>query len=253
MNKNKKCIITLITLLMIVCSDGLLAQVKAIKRYYDSKVAEADSSKITIGFIQRDQGLVFDYSKLSQIILLRHGEPALIKDGRRRRPEAKKYIKDYDSVGIYPPTFTPVTLEDDDVEKIYTSNIQRSIATAKAVFEREDIQVPNVLFREFERKIVGMPNIKMPLKWWLRGSRILWFMGFNKKDIESFREARERAQTAADFLANDAKKEGKTLLVSHGLLNHFIVKYLKEEGWTLVYDGGKGYLSQKVLVKLKPQ
>ncbi|MGB3468697.1 MAG: histidine phosphatase family protein, partial [Cyclobacteriaceae bacterium] len=143
----------------------------------------------------------------------------------------------------------PVKLEDDDVDKIYTSNIERSIATARAVFKREDIQVPNTLFREFERKIYGFPNVKMPLKWWLRGSRVLWFLGLNKKDVESFKDARARARTATSFLENDAAEEGKTLLVSHGLLNHFIVKYLKEEGWTLVYDGGKGYLSQKVLVK----
>ena len=74
-------------------------------------------------------------------------------------------------------------------------------------------------------------------------------MGFNKRDIESFREAKKRARIAAVKLEENATKNGKTLLVSHGLLNHYLVKYLKKNGWTEVFDGGRGYLSQKVLVK----
>ena len=74
-------------------------------------------------------------------------------------------------------------------------------------------------------------------------------LGFNKKGIESFKAAKLRAKNAASFLAKDATKNGKTLLVSHGLLNHYLVKYLKKRGWKEVYSGGKGYLSQRLLVK----
>jgi broad specificity phosphatase PhoE len=83
----------------------------------------------------------------------------------------------------------------------------------------------------------------------LTGSGVFWFMGLNGKDIESFKEAKKRVQKAAGMLEKNTLSNGKTVLVSHGLLNHYLVKYLKKKGWTKVYDGGKGYLSQKLLVK----
>ncbi|MEM7107686.1 MAG: histidine phosphatase family protein, partial [Bacteroidota bacterium] len=187
--------------------------------------------------------------ELSQIILLRHGEPALNKKGSRKRKEAIQFIKEYDSVGIYPPEFIPVVIEPGELSVINTSSIPRSIATAELVFNQKDLQRPDSLFREFERKIFAFPNVKLGLKFWLTGSRILWFLGFNKKGIESFSKAKARAKAAAVLLEKDAAKNGKTILVSHGLLNHYLVKYLKKNGWTQVYDGGKGYLAQKVLVR----
>ena len=194
-------------------------------------------------------GLVADYAQLSQIMLLRHGEPALNKKGWRKRKEAIRFIKDYDSVDIYTPEFVPVVIAPDELGVIHTSSIPRSISTAVLVFNREDLQRPDSLFREFERKIFSFPNIKLGLKCWLTTSRVLWFMGLNKKGIEGFAKAKARARSGVKFLEKDALKNGKTLLVSHGLINHYLAKYLKKNGWTEVYDGGKGYLSQKLLIK----
>lgn len=225
------------------------SQIVGVEGYYQRLERLSRSSPQTIQFVQEDMKLVGDYSQLSQIILLRHGEPALDKKGGRKREEAVQFIKDYDTVGIYPPSFVPVVLESGELEIIHTSSIPRSIATAKWVFAQEDIQGPDPLFREFERKIYPFLNVKMPLKWWLNTSRILWFMGMNKKGIERFSQAKKRAREGAGFLEKEAQAKGKALLVSHGLLNHYLVKYLKQSGWTEVYDGGRGYLSQKVLVK----
>ncbi|WP_185154148.1 histidine phosphatase family protein [Fulvivirga sp. M361] len=225
-----------------------LAQTEHIAQYYNRLQKESKREPQTIRFVEGSVGLVDDHTKLSQILLLRHGEPALDKKGRRRQ-EAIKYIHDYDSVGVYSPGYIPVKLLSDELQVIHTSTIARSISTARLVFNQEDIQRPDALFREFERKIFSFPNIKLPLSWWLTGSRLLWFMGFNKKGIESFSQAKARAKSAALFLEKDALENGKTLLVSHGLLNHYLVKYLKKNGWEEVYDGGKGYLSQKLLIR----
>jgi broad specificity phosphatase PhoE len=108
------------------------------------------------------------------------------------------------------------------------------------------------LFKEYERKICSFPNIKLPLKWWQAGARILWYMGLNDRGIESFSEAKQRTNKAVEYLQQDAFEHGKTLLVSHGLLNHYLVKNLKKRGWKQVYNGGNGYLSQKMLVKYIP-
>ncbi|MEQ8714217.1 MAG: histidine phosphatase family protein [Cyclobacteriaceae bacterium] len=239
----------IITLLWVGIACTATGQLICVESHFERLERLSKSTPQTIGFIQEDMNLVDDYSKLSQIILLRHGEPALNKTGWRRRKEAIQFVKDYDSVGIYTPEFIPVRLAPDELQVIHTSSIPRSIATAKLVFDQEDIQQPDPLFREFERKVYPFLNIKIPLKWWLNTSRRLWFMGTNKKGIERFSEARKRARAGAGFLEKEALDKGKALLVSHGLLNHYLVKYLKQNGWIEVYDGGSGYLSQKVLVR----
>ncbi|MEM6526086.1 MAG: histidine phosphatase family protein [Bacteroidota bacterium] len=240
---------------LFLCSLGLsigsasYGQTERLEAYFDSLQNVSKKAPDTIHFVSEAMKLVEDHSKLSQIILLRHGEPALNKKGWRKRKEAIQFVKDYDSVGIYPPEFIPVTLSENELQVIHTSSIPRSIATAKLVFDQKDLQRPDSLFREFERKIFSFPNIKLGLKCWLITSRVLWFMGLNKRGIESFSQAKSRARQGAAFLEEDALKNGKTLLVSHGLFNHYLVKYLKKTGWTEVYDGGKGYLAQKMLVR----
>ncbi|MEM0941209.1 MAG: histidine phosphatase family protein [Bacteroidota bacterium] len=229
------------------------AQLEKVVEHYEILEKKSKLSPQSIKFVNNEVDLVEDYSKLSQIILLRHGEPALYKKGWRKRKEAKKFIREYDSVGVYPPEYTPLELRYKELQVLYTSSLNRSISTSQQLFKQQNKQIADAQFREFERKIFSFFNMKLPLKWWLTGSRVLWFMGLNKKGIESFSEAKARAKKAASFLEKDAAKNGKTLLVSHGLLNHYLVKYLKKTGWTEVYDGGRGYLAQKMLVRYEIQ
>lgn len=235
--------------ILLFLSFSATAQLEKVTSFFSELQKEAKEKGQTLRFVNEDDGLVEDFSQLSQIILLRHGEPALNKKGWRKRKEAMQFVKDYDTVGIYKPSFVPLVLSKNELSIIHTSSINRSIATANKVVGLPGIQKPQPMFREFERKIFSFFNIKLPLNWWLIGSRVFWFMGMNKQGIESFGEAKERARKGALFLEEDAMKNGKTLLVSHGLLNHYLVKYLKKNGWKEVYDGGKGYLSQKMLVK----
>ncbi|MEL7002035.1 MAG: histidine phosphatase family protein [Bacteroidota bacterium] len=225
-----KTILNLILTLSCFCVSPLFAQLDKVEKYYLEIEKSSKDTPPTLTFIQEDMQLVEDYSKLSQIILIRHGEPALDKKGWRKRKQAMQFVKDYDSVGIYPPAFIPLRLEDSELGVIHTSSINRSISTSEQVFSLQGIQAPSPMFREFERKIISFPNIKLPLKLWLGVSRISWLMGLNDKGIECFRDARSRAKEATEFLEHDAETNSKTLLVSHGLLNHFLVKYLKKNG-----------------------
>ena len=172
--------------------------------------------------------------------------------GWRKRSEAMEYVRAYDSVGIFPPAFIPLILVAGELGVIHTSSINRSISTAKKVFQQPELLQSDTLFREFERKVFAYPNVKLPLKMWLRTSRVLWFMNLNDKGVENRTAAKDRAQKAARFLEQDALKNRKTLLVSHGLLNRYLEKYLNERGWKTVYNGGHGYLSQKMLVRYGP-
>lgn len=239
-------------LLSIICAIAWhpsAAQLEEVKAHYKKLEQQTKKTPVTIRFVQREMDLVVDFSSLNQIILLRHGEPALNKKGWRKRKEAIRFVAQYDSVNVYPPEYAPINLTGSEIDVIFTSTLNRSISTAEQLFPEYEHQIAKPIFREFERKVFSFFNIKLPLKWWTTGSRVFWLMGLNKKGIESFSEAKQRAQEAAVLLENNAYENGKTLLVSHGLLNHYLVKYLKKNGWTEVFDGGKGYLSQKVLVR----
>ncbi len=244
---------TLLIFLILFLNFGLSingkSQLNKVIEHYDSIQKTGEHHPQSIQFVQKGMNIVEDNHRLSQIILIRHGEPALNKKGWRTRKEARQFIRNYDSAGVYPPHYKPLILQENELKTIYTSSLNRSISTAQQVFNGQFALSPDSLFREFERKIFVFPNIKLPLKWWLTGSRILWFTGINNKNIESFSQAKSRARKASDFLAKNATNNGKTLLVSHGLLNHYLAKYLEKNGWILVYDGGRSYLSQKVLIK----
>ena len=241
------------TLLLTLCffsfSALIYGQLNQIEDHYHKLEEKHSSDPVTLKFVQAEDGLVPDYSKLSQIILLRHGEPALDKKSARHRKEAKAFIEAYDTVGIYPPSFIPLEIGDDELKVIFTSSLNRSRHTARLVLNRPDLEHPHPVFREFERQIIGFPNFKMPIKFWLSLSRGTWFLGLNDGKVENFGQARARAEYGAEFLAKHATKHGKAVLVSHGLLNHFLVSNLEKLGWTEVFDGGSGYLSQKMLVK----
>ena len=234
-----------------VAVNTALAQFESLERQYEKLEEQSKANPLTIQFIQEEMLSLDDYSRLSQIVLLRHGEPALHKKGWRKRKEAMAFIKEYDSASVYPPENSPIMMDSNDVDIIFTSTLNRSISTAEQLFHRPEDQRANPLFREFERRIFCFPNIKLPLRWWLAGSRLFWFLGLNNKEIESFSEAKLRAKEAVSFLEKNSFENGKTLLVSHGLLNHYLAKYLVKNGWVEVFDGGKGYLSPKLLVRFK--
>jgi len=166
------------------------AQFENIKAHYKDLQMASPNEPVTIQFVQEEMRLLENYTELSQIILLRHGEPELDKGGWRKRKEAIKFIKDYDSVGVYSPGYLPVKLHPDEIDIIFTSTLNRSVSTADQLFKNFESQQAHAIFREFERKIFSFPNVKLPLKWWLTSSRVFWLMGFNKKALRVFRKLR---------------------------------------------------------------
>ena len=247
--KRQKQVSLILWVCLVAVSSSVFGQLEQVVTHFKEIQDQSNDSPQTISFIQEEDQLVADFSKLSQIVLIRHGEPALYHKGRRSRIEAMEYIQRYDSVGIFTPHFIPFVIEPDELKVIHTSSINRAVSTAEQVFHRVDLQDPDPMYREFERKIFPFPNLRLPLKVWLYGSRLLWFIGLNDSGIESKKEAKERALKGAKTLALDAQTNGKTVLVSHGLLNRYLEDYLQDLGWVTVYDGGDGYLSQKMLVR----
>ncbi|MCK5704149.1 MAG: histidine phosphatase family protein [Cyclobacteriaceae bacterium] len=223
------------------------------------------SDGICLDFIRNSDLKDFEESSIQQIFIFRHGEPAMNKKGWKNRKEAIRYIEMYDSVGVYDFAQKPICLREKDINIVYTSKLPRAINTAEKTFNQSMPLESHALFNEFERKIIQFPNIKLPRQFWSVTTRIVWMMGFNKKGIESFSQAKDRSRRAAFFLndkaENDASlpclagrraaRQGKVILFSHGFMNKYIKRYLKKEGYKAVNLNGQKYLGAYYFYRIK--
>ena len=182
-----------------------------------------------------------------RIFLIRHARPSVSKSGFFSQHDARKYISDYDAAAIEHFILEHEEIPYSSIDKVYCSTLPRSQLTAKAIFGDKVRLVVDKAFREFERRIFSLPLLRMPIRVWLLSARVLWFMGFNSKDIETFEEAKKRARQCAETLATDADTHNTTVLVAHGLLNRYIRLELQRMGWRKTLDEGHGFLSVTVL------
>ncbi|MFD2514880.1 histidine phosphatase family protein [Pontibacter locisalis] len=190
---------------------------------------------------------IHDSALPERIFLIRHAKPDLGNKGLFDVQAARKYISDYDAAEVEQFVLQHEAIPYKEIDKVFCSTLVRSQLTARAIFG-EDIQLRvDETFREFERRIFSLPLVRLPIKLWLLSARILWFLGLNSKDIETFREARQRARECASTLAQDATTNKTTVLVAHGLLNNFIKRDLQKMGWTLEVDEGHKFLSVTML------
>jgi broad specificity phosphatase PhoE len=219
-------------------SNCQISSVKELKQEY--KIQESD----TCLFLKTVFG-----TDIEQIILIRHGEPDLMKKGWRNRKEADQYILDYDSAEIIVSNFKPVCGVNPQTARVFHSSLPRARHTAKVIFPDYFDMIEDKRFVEFQRKTMKFFNVKLPLKFWTVSSRLLWLMGLNDKGIENKKEAKKRARLNAEFLEKSIDERNVSVLVGHGLHNRYIKKYLKKSGWKSVYDSGSGYLSMKILAR----
>lgn len=206
-----------------------------------------------VRFIREEDQLLPDSLELKQIALIRHGEPDLQKGGRFSYEEAKQYMMNYDSVGIMLPDEPFFMVEDDEEILFYTSTLERARHTAQYLFGPDREFVETADFREFERRTDPRQlRMRLPLRYWTVTARIEWMLGLRQDEsIESFGEAKNRAREGARRLDAESRQHDKIVLVAHGFLNRYIKKYLEEEGWEVVRDGGRDYFATTILAKVE--
>lgn len=207
----------------------------------------------SIRFIQPEDNMLQDYSKLKQIALVRHGEPDMDKTGKYTCDEANQFLRCYDSVCIIVPETPFFHLEDEEEVKVFSSPLNRALTTAHYLFGTEKEITISPEFREFENKISPTDSKKKrSIRLWTTTSRIKWMLGGGKnKGIESFSEAKQRARHAAGQLDAASGENPKVMLTAHGMLNRYIKKNLKKMGWKVVEDTGNNYFGTTILVKIE--
>jgi len=233
--------------------------IEKIERKYEEIRKTAPSIKTnnvsvkTIRFIQESDNLLPDYSKLHQIVLIRHGEPDINKCGKFTCDEANQFLKCYDSVCIVVPEKPFFQLEENEQVALFSSPLNRALSTANYICGTNKCITVLPEFREFENKISSSDFQKRrSIKKWTTISRLKWMLGRGKnEDIESFSKAKDRARKAANILSDASKDNSKVLLTAHGMLNRYIKKNLKKMGWKVVADTGSDYFGTTILVKVE--
>lgn len=184
-----------------------------------------------------------------QIILIRHGKPEINKNGWFGYKAAKNYVIAYDTVGVGKIDKLPVILEPHEEVKIFSSSLFRAYDTSLKIFNEKDTVYADSAFVEFQREIIPLPLI-LPIKGWTGISRFFWMIGLHSSTVASFQTEKSRAKSVSELLDKAAIENRKVILVAHGLLNKYIVRYLKKNGWDHSYDGGNDYLAVQVMSKI---
>lgn len=206
----------------------------------------------SIRFIQPEDMILKDYSRLKQIALIRHGEPDITKTGKFSREEARQYLKCYDSVCIIVPEKPFFNLEDREDVKVFSSPVNRALTTAHYLCGVDKDITVSPDFREFETRIDDHGSKRrLPIKFWTVTARVKWMLSGKQEGIESFSEARKRARKAAKQLDKASEENPKVLLTAHGMVNRYIKRNLKRLGWTVVEDTGSDYFGTTILVKIE--
>ena len=177
--------------------------------------------------------------KVMRITLLRHGKTAFELKGRVGAKDLSKTAKSYDLSGIVgqPPSKTAAIVQRSNL--VVCSHLARSIESASALgFTKVNVKDP--LFRETTIPHFDSGPMSLPINVWIILLRTLWIFGFSRNG-ESLRDTRRRAKLAASRLAELTEEHQNILLVGHGLINYFIAKELRSNGWTGPTRPGNGF------------
>lgn len=175
-----------------------------------------------------------------QITLVRHGKPTGAVNPKLTASGFAKWVRHYKLSKVDISSLPPKPLIDSlKSHYIISSNLPRTIDSAYLCANK----APDLILTQITE--MDIPRYKYPLilkaYTWLIMSRILWVLGFNRK-VESFKAAKVRAKTSANTLYALAIQHENLAVFGHGMINRYIAKELKKQGWKSTSQG-KGYWS----------
>ncbi len=167
---------------------------------------------------------------MQKIILLRHGEVDIENYKNISANQFGKWVTAYNNSNIKPEFQSK-----DEVKKLLEkadvlicSNLKRSVQSLE-VFDKIPFET-NDIFNEAQLPFSNWKLLKLNPKIWLIIFRLLWFFGYSRNS-ESFKEAKQRAKSAAERLVELSKQNKTVILVGHGIINKLIQKELVALKW----------------------
>jgi broad specificity phosphatase PhoE len=164
-------------------------------------------------------------------VLARHGRPAC--DFRTPIPGRRfaEWIRGMDEAALDPALPPPPELVRlaEASRLIATSPLRRSLESARQL-RPEQRPLVEPLFREVYLPTALRSAVRLRPRLWNLLTRIAWYCGWSP-GVESFAEARRRADHAAEQLVALALERGDLLLIGHGQMNGLIGKRLRRAGW----------------------
>lgn len=166
-----------------------------------------------------------------EIILMRHGRPAIDARQRLNARSFGAWVSRYDAATIDPasPPPTAAIRQARQATYVMCSTLPRSLTSATAL----GIPTPHgrdAAFRELEMPHADWRHPTLPVGLWLVLFRLAWALGYHRH-AESFAAAKARAISCADILSQLAAAHGNVLFIGHGSLNWFIARALRRAGW----------------------
>jgi broad specificity phosphatase PhoE len=192
-------------------------------------------------------------SDTPMIVIARHGRPALDRHIWINADQYLDWWAQYDAGGLAANQLVPNGLIQalKACKVIVSSSLRRAIETAALAAPGRELVV-DPQFVEAPLPPPELPDfILFRPRFWGVISRITWFFG-NHRGQESRSEAELRAQKAAVWLIEEARKSGSVGLLAHGWFNRMMRPYLLAHGWVCVYDGRDSHWSHRVY-RLKPE
>ncbi|MDA3905658.1 MAG: histidine phosphatase family protein [Bacteroidales bacterium] len=187
-----------------------------------------------------------------KIYLIRHANVDIEKPGWSNAKSAQIFKEEYNRSDIQ--EFDPelVLSKIDNTEKIdaiFCSPQLRAIQTADILFDKQVIRRIDTNLMEFDYSVNRIPLIRLPVNTWLAMSRISWMIGNSISKKPTYRERKDNLEIFVDEIIEHAEKNGKSVVVAHGMLNRELIRILKKKGWTFENKDGFGNLSVNCLIK----
>lgn len=145
-----------------------------------------------------------------------------------------EWIKGYDLHTITEKQPIPLeTREAIEVAKLIVTSDQKCAVQSAAELMDSLCFIQNSLFREaaVPASFYAPKWLKCKLNVWMCIGRALWILGYHK-NVESYKEVRERARQAAYVLHRYALVHGSIALVGHNYFNSMIGTELRAIGWS---------------------
>jgi len=176
-----------------------------------------------------------------KIILIRHAKVLIEDSAKISASQMQAWVDSYNVSSIDPSLpKNEVIMLIKNADTVLASSLSRTRDSLKVI----DV-VPmeqNSLFNELDLPKTKGEFLKLRPRFWLIMLRVLMLLGIGKHN-HTFKDAKERAKEASEYLAKLSKKHDTIALMGHGGMNWLIGKELDSCGWSCVQkrEGSKNW------------